>query len=83
MDCNNSSDVTTVKRKRGRPRKEKPEACFRCRCRTTPEWRKGWVDREGVSLHVPLCNACGLHNAKQRKSYQLSKELNSIYRLLN
>ncbi|EGC36221.1 hypothetical protein DICPUDRAFT_150926 [Dictyostelium purpureum] len=75
--------IVVEKRKKGRPPKEKPEACHVCRVRATPEWRNGWLDLKGTSTKVPMCNACGLHNAKQRKIGIISREQHSIQKLLN
>ncbi|EGC36978.1 hypothetical protein DICPUDRAFT_77360 [Dictyostelium purpureum] len=78
-----TTNTEFVPRKKGRPKKERPDPCYVCRTRTTPEWRNGKVDINGVTIEVSLCNACGLHNAKQIKNGEISREQHSIYNLLN
>ncbi|EGC29933.1 hypothetical protein DICPUDRAFT_99685 [Dictyostelium purpureum] len=72
---NDGSEIPKV-RKYKRVGKEGLKTCFICRSTYSPEWRKGWVERDGFSTHALLCNKCGLRIAKQKKSDEKTREQN-------
>ncbi|GAM23454.1 hypothetical protein SAMD00019534_066290 [Acytostelium subglobosum LB1] len=71
-----SLEPEPVAKKRGRPRKKKPECCLRCGVTDTPEWRRG-------PDNIELCNACGIQSSKALKKEKEIKFKHSMEFILN